>query len=63
MMPQIELADDRGTAYEMVDLDYLDPNTSPLRASQSFAPAPPPTATRLTVRFEAGSVEVDLGSG
>ncbi len=61
MMPKIELSDDSGTGYEMVDLAYLDANAPLLRASQSFVSAVPATASSLVVRFESTSVEIDLG--
>jgi len=61
MTPEIELSDGQGTTYEVVDLDYLDPNAPLLRASQSFAPAVSPTSTRLTIGFKTASVEIELG--
>jgi hypothetical protein len=61
MTPTIELSDDSGTAYEMVDLAYLDPNAPLMRASQRFVPAVPATASRLVVRFASASVEIELG--
>jgi hypothetical protein len=60
MMPRIELSDELGTSYEMVDLSYLEPDAPLLRASQSFVPAVPAAATRLVARFESASVEIDL---
>lgn len=62
MMPRIELFDERGTDYEGCEADYLEPNTPLLRASQSFTPAVPATASRLVVRFESTSVEIELGT-
>jgi len=62
MMPRIELSDGQGTAYEVADLDYLEPNASLLRGSQSFTPAVPANAAGLTIRFESTGVTIELGS-
>ncbi len=61
MLPRIELSDGRGTAYEVVDLDQQDASAPLLRASQSFAPAIPEGVARLSIGFETGNVEIELG--
>jgi hypothetical protein len=61
MLPRIELSDGLGTAYEVVDLDKRDANAPLLRVSQSFVPAVPGGVARLSVGFETGSVEIELG--
>lgn len=61
MLPRIELSDGRRTAYEVVDLEMQDANASLLRASQSFTPAVPGGVSRLSVSFETGGVEIEIG--
>jgi hypothetical protein len=60
-LPKIELADGLGTSYELADLDEGNGNEPLIRASQSFTPAVPADATRLSVSFESASVEIELG--
>lgn len=61
MLPQIELSDPLGTAYEVVDFNEREANAPLLRASQSFVPAVPYGAKRLSIGFESGAVEIELG--
>ena len=61
MLPRIVLSDGLGTAYEVVGMEERDADAPLLRASQSFAPAVPADAERLSVDFETGSVEIELG--
>jgi hypothetical protein len=63
MFPEVEIDDGLGTAYEVVDLDSVDPNSSPLRARLSYAPAIPTAASTLRVAFESATVEIDLRAG
>jgi hypothetical protein len=61
MLPRIELSDPLGTAYEVVAFNEFEANAPILRASQSFTPALPSGAERLTIGFESGTVRVELG--
>jgi hypothetical protein len=58
--PRIQIDDGLGTEYKVVDLDSVDPNSSPLRARLSYAPAVPGAAGALRVVFESRTVELDL---
>ena len=60
MFPRMELDDGLGTAFEVVDIESVDMNSSPLRARVSYTPAIPATATVLHVVFESTTVEIDL---
>jgi hypothetical protein len=60
MFPKLEIDDGLGTEFKVVDLDYVDSNSSPLRARLSFAPAVPASAPALRVVFDSVTVEVDL---
>lgn len=59
-LPKIELADDLGTPYELVDFGDFDFNGPLIRASQAFTPRVPEAASRLSVRFESAAVAVEL---
>ncbi len=61
MFPKLEIEDGLGTEFKVVDIDFVDANSSPMRASVSFAPAVPPAARSLRINFE-GTVEIELGS-
>jgi hypothetical protein len=61
-MPEIGLADELGTAYELADMGGPDVNGPLMRASQTFTPAVPAAANRLSVRFESAAVEIELGA-
>ena len=61
MWLRIEISDPLGTAYEVADWSHRDPNTPLVGASQSFVPAIPAKAERLTVAFESRRVEIPLG--
>lgn len=60
MFPKLEIDDDLGTEFKVVDLDHVDSNSSPLRARLSFAPAVPADATALRVIFDSVTVQIDL---
>lgn len=60
MFPRMELDDGLGTEFETADFDYVDANSSPLRARVSYTPAIPDTANALRVIFESTSVTIDL---
>jgi hypothetical protein len=60
MFPRMEIDDGLGTAFEVVDIDSVDMNSSPLRAQVSYAPALPAAARGLRVVFESTTVEIDL---
>jgi hypothetical protein len=60
--PRIELSDGLGTSYEVVDLATQEA-TLLLRASQSFVPAIPANAERLSIQFESHRVEIELATG
>lgn len=60
MFPKMAIDDGLGTEFEVVDLDHVDSNSSPLRARLSFAPAVPASATTLRIVFDSVTVEVDL---
>lgn len=62
MFPRMELDDGLGTEFEVVDIDSVDMNSSPLRARVSYAPAIPATATALRIAFESTTAEIDLES-
>jgi hypothetical protein len=62
MFPRLELEDGLGTIFKAVDIDYVDANSSPLRARVSFAPAVPTAARSLRIGFEKTAVEIELGS-
>jgi hypothetical protein len=61
MLPRIELSDPLGTAYEVVDFNQREANAPLLRASQSFVPAVPAATERLSIGFESGTVDIELG--
>lgn len=60
-MPEIELSDERGTAYELVDFGSCDFNGPLTSASQAFVPAPASHVTRLRVVIGSATVEIELG--
>lgn len=62
MFPRLEIEDGLGTGFKAVDIDYVDANSSPLRARVSFAPAVPTAARSLRISFEMTAVEIELGS-
>ena len=62
MFPRLEIEDGLGTVFRAVDIDYVDANSSPLRARVSFAPAIPTAARSLRISFERTAVEIELGS-
>jgi hypothetical protein len=62
MFPSLEIEDGLGTDFKAVEIDYVDPNSSPLRARVSFAPAVPAAARRLRIGFETTTVEIELGT-
>jgi hypothetical protein len=62
MFPRLEIEDGLGTAFKAVDVDYVDANSSPLRARVSFAPAVPTAARSLRIVFEGTAVEIEIGS-
>jgi hypothetical protein len=62
MFPSLEIEDGLGTDFKAVEIDYVDANSSPLRARASFAPAVPTAARGLRIGTETTSVEIELGS-
>jgi hypothetical protein len=59
MFPAIEIADGLGTEYEVVDIDAVDMNSSPMRGRLSYTPAIPPGAETIRVSFESLTVAID----
>jgi len=62
IFPRLEIKDGLGTDFRSVDIDYVDANSSPLRARVSFAPAVPTTARSLWISFATTVVEIELGA-
>lgn len=62
MFPKLEIEDRLGTKFKVVDIDFVDASSSPMRARVSFAPAVPPAARSLQINFEGTAVEIELGS-
>jgi hypothetical protein len=60
MFPRMEIDDGLGTEFKVVDIDSVDPNSSPLRARVSFVPAVPDTASAVRVVFESVTVGIGL---
>jgi hypothetical protein len=60
MFPGIEIDDGLGTEFEVVDIDAVDMNTSPMRARLSYTPAIPAAAETLRVSFDSVTVAIDL---
>jgi hypothetical protein len=60
MFPAIEIDDGLGTEYEVVDIDAVDMNSSPMRGRVSYTPAVPPDADTIRVSFESLTVAIDL---
>jgi hypothetical protein len=60
MFPAIEIDDGLGTAYEVVDINSVDMNTSPMRGRLSYTPAVPPSAETIRVSFDSLTVAIDL---
>jgi hypothetical protein len=59
-LPAIDLTDDLGTSYEIVDLGSIDYDEAVIRASLHFIPTVPADAAYLVARSSAGSVEFKL---
>ncbi len=60
MFPAIEIDDGLGTEYEVVDIDAVDMDSSPMWGRLSYAPAVPSSAETIRVSFESVTVTVDL---
>jgi hypothetical protein len=60
MFPEAEIDDGLGTEYKVVDLDYVDMTSSPLRARLVWAPPVPARARCLRVTIGGGATELDL---
>ncbi|HJZ38001.1 MAG TPA: hypothetical protein VJ204_17155 [Solirubrobacterales bacterium] len=60
MFPGIEIDDGLGTEYEVVDIDSVDMNSSPMRARLSYTPGVPAAAETVRVSFDSVTVAIDL---